>query len=67
MVLERGENELDREGAAGDDALTAAINSLVAIVCERIPTSSAEHKAVMTAVIDIHRQLRERGGARRLN
>jgi hypothetical protein len=50
-----------------DDALTVAINSLIAIVFERLPdVSGAEHKAVMVALLDLHRQLRERGGARRL-
>ena len=50
-----------------DDHLTALIGELITIVFARIPdTSSAEHRGVMTAVLDLHRQLRERGGAQRL-
>ena len=51
--------------AAGGQRDPALIGELIAIVFERFPdTSSAEHRAVMTAVLDLYRQLRERGGAR---
>jgi hypothetical protein len=63
MVVEPDEtDELLPGELLVDDALTVAINSLIAIVFERLPDpSSAEHKAVMVAVLNIHRQLRERG------
>jgi hypothetical protein len=69
VEVERDEDSLGYEGTAGDDALTAAINSLIAIVFERLPdVSSAEHKALMVALLDFHRQLRSRpSGARLLN
>jgi hypothetical protein len=60
-AIEHNEDELDREGTAGDDHLAALINELIALVFERIPdTSSAEHRGVMTALLDLHRQLRSR-------
>jgi hypothetical protein len=69
MAIEHNEtDELLPGELLVDDALTVAINSLIAIVFERLPdTSSAEHKAVMVGLLDLHRQLRERGGTRRLN
>jgi hypothetical protein len=68
MVVERDEtDELLPGERLVDDHLAALIGELITVVFERIPdTSSAEHRAVMTAVLDLHRQLRERGGARRL-
>jgi hypothetical protein len=51
-----------------DDALSTAINSLIAIVFERLPDASgAEHKAVMIALLDLHRQLRAQPRPRLLN
>ena len=64
-----GRDEVDEllPGELVGDHLATLIGELIALVFERLPdVSSAEHKAVMTAVLDIHRQLRERGGARRL-
>jgi hypothetical protein len=50
-----------------DDHLTALIGELIAVVFARFPdVSGAEHKAMMVALLDLHRQLRERGGVRRL-
>jgi hypothetical protein len=69
MVTERDveSDELPGERLV-DDHLAALIAELIAIVFERIPdTSSAEHRGVMTAVLDLHRQLRARPRSRLLN
>jgi hypothetical protein len=67
MVVERDEVDEPLPGELVGDHLAALIGELIVIVFERLPdTSSAEHRGVMTAVLDLHRQLRERGGARRL-
>jgi hypothetical protein len=51
-----------------DDHLAAPIGELIAIVFDRLPdTSSAEHRGVMTALLDLHRQLRARPRSRLLN
>jgi hypothetical protein len=66
-VIEHNEDELLPGELVGDHHLAALIGELFALVFERFPdTSSAEHRGLMTAVLDLHRQLRERGGARRL-
>jgi hypothetical protein len=69
MVVERDETDEPLPGERPvDDALSTAINSLIAITFERLPdTSSAEHRGVMTALLDLHRQLRARPRARLLN
>jgi hypothetical protein len=67
MVVEHNEDDRLPGELLVDNHLAALIGDLIALVFARIPdTSSAEHKAVMVALLDIHRQLRERGGALRL-
>jgi hypothetical protein len=68
-VIERDETDepLPGELVGSDHHLASLISELIGLVFERLPdTSSAEHRGVMTAVLDLHRHLRERGGVRRL-
>jgi hypothetical protein len=67
MVIEHSEDEPLLGERLADDHLAALIGELIAIVFERYPdVSGAEHKSLMVGLLDLHRQLRERGGARRL-
>jgi hypothetical protein len=72
-MIERDEDSLGHEPDEAlpgerlvDAHLAALIGELMQLVFQRYPdVSGAEHKSLMVGLLDLHRQLRERGGARR--